>query len=144
MANFNSYFSAILDPRFKMRVIDFCFAKLYFSPLAQRNKDKVKQTLYALFNEYCVEYDATSEGQDMDHGNEQKRSRRQEFQGDCEEVSEYWNELQEYIKEDETGDTVQALMCGGDWLRKKFKVKEEKITKKLKAIEITLPDGGTT
>ena len=41
--------AAILDPRCKMRVIDFCFPKMYPKEEAQDNIDKVQSALYDIY-----------------------------------------------------------------------------------------------
>ncbi|KAL7600189.1 zinc finger BED domain-containing protein RICESLEEPER 2-like [Lactuca sativa] len=47
---------AILDPRCKMRVIEFCFPRIYPEQEACENIDKVKKALYELYGEYVDEY----------------------------------------------------------------------------------------
>ncbi|KAL8479926.1 hypothetical protein ACS0TY_026753 [Phlomoides rotata] len=47
---------AILDPRFKMRLVDFAFSKIYSEVDARTNVMKVRDALYNLFFEY-VEVD---------------------------------------------------------------------------------------
>ncbi|CAI9261935.1 unnamed protein product [Lactuca saligna] len=47
---------AILDPRCKMRVIEFCFPRMYPEQEACENIDKVKKALYELYGEYVDEY----------------------------------------------------------------------------------------
>nr|KAJ0219907.1 hypothetical protein LSAT_V11C200100330 [Lactuca sativa] len=51
---------AILDPRCKMRVIEFCFPRMYPENEACENIDKVKKALYALYKEYADEYYSSS------------------------------------------------------------------------------------
>ncbi|KAH6756448.1 hypothetical protein C2S53_002449 [Perilla frutescens var. hirtella] len=47
--------AAILDPRCKMRVIEFSFPKIYDKDEARDNIQKVKEALYELYNEYVAE-----------------------------------------------------------------------------------------
>ena len=48
--------AAVLDPRFKMKMIDFTFAKIYGPRLADIEKDLLKGQLQELFNEYLEEF----------------------------------------------------------------------------------------
>ena len=48
--------AAILDPRCKMRVIDFCFPRMYPKEEAQDNIDKVWKALYEIYVEYMAEF----------------------------------------------------------------------------------------
>nr|KAJ0212044.1 hypothetical protein LSAT_V11C400164530 [Lactuca sativa] len=51
---------AILDPKCKMRVIEFCFPRMYPGNEACENIDKVKKALYELYKEYADEYYSSS------------------------------------------------------------------------------------
>ena len=47
--------AAILDPRCKMRVVEFSFPKLYFDREARENVVKVREVLYEIYEEYVCE-----------------------------------------------------------------------------------------
>ena len=48
--------AAILDPRCKMRVVEFSFPKLYPDREARENVAKVREALYEIYEEYVREY----------------------------------------------------------------------------------------
>lgn len=45
--------AAVLDPRFKMRIIDICFKDIYSSDEAVEHRNVVLETLRLLYNEYA-------------------------------------------------------------------------------------------
>ncbi|KAF5481453.1 hypothetical protein F2P56_002101 [Juglans regia] len=55
--------TAVLDPRFKMILIQFCFPLIYQEPDASKNIDHVSQVLHELYDEYVHEYNSTLEAQ---------------------------------------------------------------------------------
>ena len=48
--------AAILDPRCKMKVVEFSFPKLYHDREARENIAKVREALYEIYEEYVREY----------------------------------------------------------------------------------------
>ena len=46
----------ILDPRCKMRVVEFSFSKLYLNKEARENVAKIQEPLYEIYEEYVREY----------------------------------------------------------------------------------------
>ena len=44
--------AAVLDPRIKLKFIEYCYSKLYNDDEAQRRVDIVRSTMYSLFAEY--------------------------------------------------------------------------------------------
>uniref|UniRef100_A0A5B7BBC5 Putative zinc finger BED domain-containing protein RICESLEEPER 2-like n=1 Tax=Davidia involucrata TaxID=16924 RepID=A0A5B7BBC5_DAVIN len=46
--------AAVLDPRYKMRLIEFCFPKIYSSIEAELHINIVRDSLYELYNDYVV------------------------------------------------------------------------------------------
>ncbi|KAA8516213.1 hypothetical protein F0562_019392 [Nyssa sinensis] len=67
-AKFDKYWSecnllmaiaAILDPRYKMIIVNYCFPDIYPEAEANRNIVTVKQALYEIYNEYVVTHAAT-------------------------------------------------------------------------------------
>ncbi|KAJ0966422.1 hypothetical protein J5N97_027560 [Dioscorea zingiberensis] len=45
--------SAVLDPRYKMRLINFCFHRIYSYSESERNILEVKQTLWEIYEMYA-------------------------------------------------------------------------------------------
>ncbi|XP_059658631.1 zinc finger BED domain-containing protein RICESLEEPER 2-like [Cornus florida] len=56
---------AILDPRYKMVLIKFCFPKIYSELEASKNIDIVRKALYDLFKEYVETYTSTNLEQEV-------------------------------------------------------------------------------
>ncbi|XP_039138800.1 zinc finger BED domain-containing protein RICESLEEPER 2-like [Dioscorea cayenensis subsp. rotundata] len=205
---------AILDPRCKMRVIEFCFPKMYTPHEAHAYILDVKNCLYELYSEYVAEFQSndcensaenltiigpscatTISGQNSSSG----WSEFSEFVKTVETISSQKSDLDIYLEEGcyiyEGGsskfdalewwkantlkyrilskmakdvlaipittvaseatlsaggriidsyraslapETVQALICGGDWLRCLFGIKK-KSKKESKAEEVVLP-----
>ena len=61
--NFVMAIAAVLDPRFKMTLINFSFPKIYQGFEIARNIDCVHDSLYELYNEYVVDYTSSNAGQ---------------------------------------------------------------------------------
>ncbi|KAA8534713.1 hypothetical protein F0562_032230 [Nyssa sinensis] len=71
-AKFDKYWSecnllmeitGILDPRYKMIIVNYCFPDIYPEAEANRNLVTVKQVLYEIYNEYVVTHAATHTAQ---------------------------------------------------------------------------------
>ena len=61
--NFVMAIAAVLDPRFKMTLINFSFPKIYQGFEVARNIDCVHDALYQLYNEYVMDYTSSNAGQ---------------------------------------------------------------------------------
>ena len=59
--NFLMSVAAVLDPRCKMRVVDFTFSRMYSDREARENISKVREALHEIYEDYVHEYP---------HGNE--------------------------------------------------------------------------
>ncbi|KAL0387370.1 UNVERIFIED_CONTAM: Zinc finger BED domain-containing protein RICESLEEPER 2 [Sesamum radiatum] len=193
--------AAILDPRCKMKVLEFCFSKLYSSEKVEKEISFVLKSLHELYSEYALMYndEDDSRGQ-MQGGSSQGQSTSnvgisrgwsqyadflelvQSVQPQKSELDMYLEESCYSFKEDYkvekefdvlewwrvnsvkykvlsfmardilaipittvaseatfsagsrvidkycaslTSETVQVLLCGGDWLRKHFGVKKK-------------------
>ena len=61
--NFVVAIAVVLDPQFKMTLINFSFPKIYQGFVVARNIDRVHGALYQLYNEYVVDYTSSNVGQ---------------------------------------------------------------------------------
>ncbi|XP_012851801.1 PREDICTED: zinc finger BED domain-containing protein RICESLEEPER 2-like [Erythranthe guttata] len=203
--------ATVLDPRCKMRALQFRFPKIYGPIQGEREIIRVRQTLYQLYAEYSAQQNSEESSGEIGSGSSQNQ------QGKSSESLCGWSEYVDYLKSVESAqpkkseldmylqekcymsnkedgrefdvlewwrvhamkynilsvmardilaipittvaskasfsagsrvidkyraslapDTVQVLMCGGDWLRKKFGVKKKSKNEK-KAIQVFLP-----
>ncbi|XP_063946130.1 zinc finger BED domain-containing protein RICESLEEPER 2-like [Daucus carota subsp. sativus] len=92
---------AILDPRCKMRVIEFCFPKMYPGSAAKDNISKVREALYELYDEYVAEFQANS-GEQTGEAHDGFRKEANTIQIS----SSGWSEFNDFVK---TIETVQPL-----------------------------------
>ncbi|XP_042405095.1 zinc finger BED domain-containing protein RICESLEEPER 3-like [Zingiber officinale] len=149
--------AAMLDPTKKMLAVEFCFPKLYSELDAFKYISKVKETINSLYEEYVVE--ETNKGaphlsEFESFGSSSARKSQQSsnagtkisaailaipvssvaseatFSAGTRVIDSYRSSL--------SPDTVQTLLCGGDWLRHIHELKKK--TKKAKTYqEIVLP-----
>ncbi|KAL0381242.1 UNVERIFIED_CONTAM: Zinc finger BED domain-containing protein RICESLEEPER 2 [Sesamum angustifolium] len=177
--------AAVLDPRCKLRALEFCFPRLYSSENVERQIAVVRKTLYELYSEYVaisnIEDESIGEGQkktiesNLRHVETQcgwseyaeylkisgiySASKKDKKDGKDFDVLEWWrvhalkykilsimardllaipittvaseatfsagSRVIDKYRASLTSDTVQVLMCGGDWLRKRFGVKKK-------------------
>ncbi|XP_075669822.1 zinc finger BED domain-containing protein RICESLEEPER 1-like [Castanea sativa] len=68
--NFVMSIAAVLDPWFKMTLINFSFPKIYQGFEVVRNIDHVHDSLYQLYNEYVVDYTSSNAGQNASKSTE--------------------------------------------------------------------------
>ncbi|XP_022716297.1 zinc finger BED domain-containing protein RICESLEEPER 1-like [Durio zibethinus] len=168
--------AAILDPRCKMRVIEFCFPRMYPDREAKENIAKVRDALYEIYDEYAREYqfgnEHSTETQVHDNGISGMNIEASSS-GDSTKFHafEWWKastlkyrilskmardilaipittvaskatfsaggRVIDTYRASLSPDTVQALLCGGDWCRNLHGVKK-KNKKEKKSIEIAL------
>ncbi|KAG6502019.1 hypothetical protein ZIOFF_041906 [Zingiber officinale] len=142
--------AAMLDPTKKMLAVEFCFPKLYSELDAFKYISKVKETINSLYEEYVVEETNKgaphlSEFESFGSSSARKRTKisaailaipvssvasEATFSAGTRVIDSYRSSL--------SPDTVQTLLCGGDWLRHIHELKKK--TKKAKTYqEIVLP-----
>lgn len=91
--------AAILDPRQKMKGVEFSFAKIYSSLEAQKHLIKVKKEIFDLFEEY-VNMNPTSEGASLVSSSSHNVLIR--------EPSLYWDSLDEQELSDASGQPQRS------------------------------------
>ncbi|KAL0286958.1 UNVERIFIED_CONTAM: putative AC transposase [Sesamum calycinum] len=151
--------AAVLDPRCKLRTLEFCFPKLYSSKNVERWIAAARKTLYELYllesiqpqkseldlcleeNCYIFEKDK-KDGKDFDvlewwrvHALKYKilsimardllaiPITTVASEATCSAGSRVIDKYRALL----TSDMVQVLMCGGDWMRKRFGVKKKSL-----------------
>ncbi|CAL5372511.1 unnamed protein product [Camellia sinensis] len=57
--------AAVLDPRFKLILVQFCFPEIYPEAEATRNISMVRDALYELYNEYVVIHTSSNDEQTL-------------------------------------------------------------------------------
>ncbi|KAK4407752.1 hypothetical protein Sango_0356200 [Sesamum angolense] len=141
--------AAVLDPRCKLRKLELCFPRLYSSENVERQIIVVRKTLYELYSEYVaisnIEDDSIGEGQINKLSNPNLRHVKLNVVGLTISITTVASEATfsagsrviDKYRALLTSDTVQVLMCGGDWLRKRFGVKKKPLSDK-KAIYVNL------
>ncbi|KAK4426828.1 Zinc finger BED domain-containing protein RICESLEEPER 4 [Sesamum alatum] len=110
--------AVILDPRCKMKALEFCFLELYSSKKVEREISSVRKALHELYSEYALLYNNEGES--------------------CGQIQGGSSQGQGSSNVGISKETVQALMCGEDWLRKRFGVKKKTKNEK-KMIHVVLP-----
>ncbi|KAG8377566.1 hypothetical protein BUALT_Bualt08G0046500 [Buddleja alternifolia] len=90
--------AAVLDPRCKMRTLEFCFPKLYSPQQVAGEISKVRTTLYALYSEYIDLYN----GEVQSSGNTQLTSLPSQNTNSTKITKCGWSEFAEYVRSVET------------------------------------------
>ncbi|KAL0334153.1 UNVERIFIED_CONTAM: Zinc finger BED domain-containing protein RICESLEEPER 2 [Sesamum angustifolium] len=60
--------AAVLDPRCKMKALEFCFPKLYSSEKVEREISFVRKSLHELYSEYALMYNDEGESRGQMQG----------------------------------------------------------------------------
>ncbi|XP_075663040.1 zinc finger BED domain-containing protein RICESLEEPER 2-like [Castanea sativa] len=173
--NFVMAIATVLDPRFKMTLINFSFPKIYQGFEVARNIDRVHDALYQPYNEYVVDYSSSNAGQSASKstevnssfgGNNSKFKTRgrmefDQFVRNADNIQPAKSDLDVYYlkfrilskmasdilsipittiasesafstggrvidvyRASLSTKTVQALLCGSDWVRPLYKTKK--------------------
>ncbi|KAL0291009.1 UNVERIFIED_CONTAM: putative AC transposase [Sesamum radiatum] len=160
--------AAVLDPICKMKALEFCFPKLYSFEKVEREISFVRKSLHELYSEYALMYndEGESHGQMQGSSSQGQSTSNVGISREWWRVNSVKYKILSFMTRDVlaipittvaseatlsvgsrvidkycdslTSETVQVLMCGGDWLRKRFGVKK-KIKNDKKAIHVTLP-----
>ncbi|XP_077239800.1 zinc finger BED domain-containing protein RICESLEEPER 2-like [Tasmannia lanceolata] len=108
--NFNKYWgdcnlfmaiSSILDPRYKMKLIEFCFPKIYSVFDYETHIKIVRDSLYELYDIYVVEYErqSTIEQNSQSFQSLQRIDEFEEFCQSTETVRSSKSEMDTYLEE---------------------------------------------
>ncbi|KAK4384437.1 Zinc finger BED domain-containing protein RICESLEEPER 3 [Sesamum angolense] len=155
--------AAVLDPRCKMKALEFCFPKLYSSEKVEREISFVRKSLHELYSEYALMYNdevqsVQPQKSELDSILKKTFTKDNKIEKEF-DVLEWWRvnsvkyKILSFMARDIlaipittvaseatfsagsrvidkyraslTSETVQVLMCGGDWLRKRFGVKKK-------------------
>ncbi|KAH7681478.1 Tam3-transposase (Ac family) protein [Dioscorea alata] len=85
--------AAILDPRCKMRAVEFSFSKMYSDRDARENIVKVREALYDIYEEYVREYQV-----DNEHSGETSMLNNDDVGRNDKEKNSGWSEFSNYVK----------------------------------------------
>ncbi|XP_074277448.1 zinc finger BED domain-containing protein RICESLEEPER 2-like [Silene latifolia] len=153
---------AILDPRYKLRGVEYVFTKMYKNE-ARGHISQIKEALYSLYLEYVSDFKASTEGgyqeneAPPDFGCDISNESDDDF--DCYDVFNFLRSTSnhEFVSEATfsvggrvidsyraslASETVEVLLCAGDWCRashgvnKKNKVSKEEIIEEV----VVVPD----
>ncbi|XP_039134230.1 zinc finger BED domain-containing protein RICESLEEPER 2-like [Dioscorea cayenensis subsp. rotundata] len=94
--------AAVLDPRCKMRVVDFTFSRMYSDREAKENIAKVREALHEIYEEYVREYQHGNEhsGETPMHNNDDVSNNGKDSSG--------WSEFSSYVKSIEKASPQQS------------------------------------
>lgn len=91
-SNFLMSVAAVLDPRCKMRALEFCFLELYSSEVAEKEISHVRQPLQDLYSKYVVMY------MEDDSTIEMLRDNYQSQHSNTSESSCGWSEYVDFLR----------------------------------------------
>ncbi|XP_039146777.1 zinc finger BED domain-containing protein RICESLEEPER 2-like [Dioscorea cayenensis subsp. rotundata] len=94
--------ATVLDPRCKMRVVDFTFSRMYSDREARENIAKVREALHEIYEEYVREYQHGNEhsGETPMHNNDDVSNNGKDSSG--------WSEFSSYVKSIEKASPQQS------------------------------------
>ncbi|KAL3516747.1 hypothetical protein ACH5RR_023649 [Cinchona calisaya] len=103
--------AAILDPRQKMKAVEFCFPQLFPSNEAQENISKVRTVLFELYDEYVAA---------NDHDQLRKRKISQVGDSSMDAIisssTSGWNDFDDFLRQSETFEPQKSELV--DYLEK--------------------------
>jgi len=85
--------AAVLDPRCKMRAVEFSFSKMYSDGEARENIVKVREALYEMYEEYVCEYQHGS-----GYSDETQVLNSDDNARNIQDSSSGWSEFSSYVK----------------------------------------------
>ncbi|KAL0282710.1 UNVERIFIED_CONTAM: Zinc finger BED domain-containing protein RICESLEEPER 1 [Sesamum angustifolium] len=106
--------AAVLDPRCKLRALEFCFPRLYSSENVERQIVVVRKTLYELYSEYVAIFNIEDESIGEGQRNKLSNPNLRHVETQC-----GWSEYAEYLKHGSSVDVWRRLAAKTLWSKKK-------------------------
>ncbi|KAF1870569.1 hypothetical protein Lal_00025769 [Lupinus albus] len=155
--------TSVLDPRCKFQMINACFPLIFkIEEVSIANMNKIRTLLQQLYCEYSLNMEVTSSNKDSNTATKASSSQKPKQPPMKSELDAYLDEhvfiptnilaipistvtskstfsaegrvINEYSSK-LNGESTEALICGGDWLRSKYLVNKKKRSMRLKKIK---------
>ncbi|XP_028090266.1 zinc finger BED domain-containing protein RICESLEEPER 1-like [Camellia sinensis] len=96
--------AAVLDPRFKLMLVQFCFPEIYPEAEATRNISMVRDALYELYNEYVVIHTSSNNEQTLQQSTQEANDSSNATYGSGKALGTGRSKFESFVRK---ADTIQ-------------------------------------